>query len=189
MDIGQNEWLSDIQEQTKRLEQLTNSLIQLARMEEQPRMEKIEFPISDLVEETAETFQALAKTHNKNLTTHIQPMLSMTGDEKAIRQLVTILMDNAVKYSDEGGTISLTLEKQKNLIKLSVLNTAKLIPRESLTHLFDRFYRPDQSRNSNIGGYGLGLSIAAAIVASHKGKISAVTGDEKSLLIMVTFPI
>ena len=139
MDIGQNEWLSDIQEQTKRLEQLTNSLIQLARMEEQPRMEKIEFPISDLVEETAETFQALAKTHNKNLTTHIQPMLSMTGDEKAIRQLVTILMDNAVKYSDEGGTISLTLEKQKNLIKLSVLNTAKLIPRESLTHLFDRF--------------------------------------------------
>ena len=189
MDIGQNEWLSDIQEQTKRLEQLTNSLIQLARMEEQPRMEKIEFPISDLVEETAETFQALAKTHNKNLTTHIQPMLSMTGDEKAIRQLVTILMDNAVKYSDEGGTISLTLEKQINLIKLSVLNTAKLIPRESLTHLFDRFYRPDQSRNSNIGGYGLGLSIAAAIVASHKGKISAVTGDEKSLLIMVTFPI
>lgn len=189
MDIGENEWLGDIRMQTKRLAQLTNSLIQLSRMEEQPQVEKIEFPLSDLVEETVETFHALAKTQNKNLTSRIQPMLSMKGDEKAIRQLVTILLDNAVKYSDEGGRIELTLEKQKNLIRLSVFNTAESIPRENLVHLFDRFYRADQSRNSRTGGYGLGLSIASAVAAAHKGRIQAATQDERSLLITVSFPV
>lgn len=189
MDIGENEWLSDIRMQTKRLAQLTNSLIQLSRMEEQPQVEKIEFPVSDVVEETVETFQALAKTQNKTLASRIQPMLSMSGDEKAIRQLVTILMDNAVKYSDDGGRIELVLEKQKNSIQLSVFNTAKSISKENLPRFFDRFYRADQSRNSRTGGYGLGLSIASAIVAAHRGKIWATTQDEKSLLIMVTFPV
>lgn len=189
MDIGENEWLSDIQMQTKRLAQLTNSLIQLSRMEEQPQIEKIEFPVSDVVEETVETFQALAKTQNKNLSSRIQPMLSMSGDEKAIRQLITILMDNAIKYSDDGGRIELALEKQKNSIQLSVFNTAKYISRENLPNFFDRFYRADQSRNSQTGGYGLGLSIASAIVTAHRGKIWASTQDEKSLLIMITFPI
>ena len=189
MDICENEWLADIQMQTKRLAQLTNSLIQLSRMEEQPQIEKIEFPISDVVEETAETFQALAKTQNKNLSSRIQPMLSMNGDEKSIRQLVTILMDNAIKYSNDEGRIELTLEKQNNSIQLSVFNTANCISKENLPHFFDRFYRADQSRNSKTGGYGLGLPIASAIVAAHRGKIRATTQDEKSLLITVTFPI
>lgn len=188
MDIGENEWLSDIQAQTKRLAQLTNSLIQLSRMEEQPQIQKIEFPISDLAEELVESFQTLAKTQNKKLSCYIEPMISMNGDEKAIRQLVSILMDNAMKYSDDGGRIELALEMHKNLIQLSVFNTAESIPRESLSHLFDRFYRVDQSRNSKTGGYGLGLSIASAIVASHKGKIYATTHDEKSIMIVVTFP-
>ena len=188
MDIGENEWLNDIQSQTKRLTELTNSLIQLSRMEERPQTEKIEFPISDLAEETLESFQTLAKTQNKNLSGRIQPMLSMKGDQKAIRQLISILMDNAVKYCDDGGRIEFTLEKQKSLIRLSVFNTSESVPKESLPHLFDRFYRVDQSRNSKTGGYGLGLSIASAIVAAHKGKISATTQDEKSILITVSFP-
>lgn len=136
MDIGENEWLEDIRMQTKRLAQLTNSLIQLSRMEEQPQVEKIEFPISDVVEETVETFQSLVKTQHKNLSSKIQPMLSMNGDEKAIRQLVTILMDNAVKYSDDGGRIEIALEKQKNSIQLSVFNTAVHISKENPPHFF-----------------------------------------------------
>ncbi|WP_419170082.1 sensor histidine kinase [Negativibacillus massiliensis] len=189
MDIGENEWLRDIQTQTKRLAQLTNSLILLSRMEEQPRTEKIEFPISDLVEETVETFQALAKTRNKNLSANIQPMLSMSGDEKAVRQLITILLDNAIKYANDGGKIEITLKKQKNMIYLSAFNTVESISKENIMHLFDRFYRVDQSRNSQTGGYGLGLSIASAIVNAHKGKITASTEDEKSLLITAAFPV
>lgn len=189
MDLGQNEWLNDIQNQTKRLADLTNNLILLARMEEeQPRIEAIEFPLSDMAEEAVAAFQAPAKTQNKSLTFQIQPMISMVGDEKAIRRLFSILLDNAVKYSEDGGNISLTLEKQKNFIRLYVFNTAEAVAKSSLPHLFDRFYRADQSRNSQTGRYGLGLSIAAAIVNAHKGKISAATQDEKSLLITVTFP-
>ena len=189
MDIGENEWLHDIKNQTKRLAQLTNSLILLSRMEEQPQIEKIEFPLSDLAEEALETFQSLAKTQNKTISGKIEPMLSMTGDEKSIRQLITILLDNAVKYSDDGGKIELSLKKQKNTIHLGVFNTAESISREDLSHLFDRFYRADKSRNSQTGGYGLGLSIASAIVTAHKGKITASTQDEKSLLITASFPL
>lgn len=188
MDIDENEWLSDIQTQTKRLTALTNDLIQLSRAEEQPQIEKIEFPLSDLAEEIVDSFQTLAKTHNKQLSAHIQPMLSINGDQKAIRRLMSILLDNAVKYSDDGGKIEFTLVKQKNTIRISVFNTAEHVSKESLPRLFDRFYRADKSRSSKTGGYGLGLSIAAAVTAAHKGKITAATNDERSLLITVSLP-
>ena len=188
MDLGENEWLSDIQAQTNRLAQLTNHMLMLSRMEEQPQVEKITFPLSDVVQETAETFQTLAKTRSKTLTLQIEPMLSLRGDEKAIRQLISILLDNAMKYSEENGKIIVSLKKQKNRIQLSVYNTTTSIKKENLPHLFDRFYRTDQSRNSRTGGYGLGLSIAYSIVAAHKGKIWAETADEKSLQITASFP-
>lgn len=189
MDYGENEWLKDIQAQTKRLSELTNSLILLSRMEEeQVQTQMIDFPLSDIAEETAETFKSLAKTQNKTLKIDIQPMISMCGDEKAIRQLMTILLDNAVKYSQTGGDISVLLESEKNSIKLCVYNTTDYMSKEYLGHLFDRFYRTDQSRNSQTGGYGLGLSIALAIVQAHKGKITATTKDEKSLQITAVFP-
>lgn len=190
MDLGENQWLSDIQNQTSRLAELTNNLILLSRLEEeQPRSQSVEFSISDAAEETAETFRSLAVSRRKHLNSDIQPLVSMTGDEKAIRQLISILLDNAVKYSPDGGRISITLKKQKNHIYLSVYNTSGFISRNQLGHLFDRFYRTDQSRNSGTGGYGLGLSIAAAIVNVHHGKITASTEDEASLLITVVFPV
>ena len=83
----------------------------------------------------------------------------------------------------------MTLEKQKRRVRLSVFNTTEFISKEHTQHLFDRFYRTDSSRNSQTGGYGLGLSIAAATVEAHKGKIAAVTKDEKSLLISISFPV
>lgn len=189
MDLGENEWLQDIQGQTKRLADLTNALVTLSRVEEgQNRNVKVEFPLSDMVEEAVHAFQAPAKVLEKNLTAAIAPMISMNGDEKAIRELITILLDNAVKYTNEKGRISVTLEKKRNRIYLSVLNTTEYISKEQISHLFDRFYRTDTSRNSQTGGYGLGLSIGAATVDAHKGKIIAETEDEKSLRITVIFP-
>ena len=116
-------------------------------------------------------------------------MISMVGDEKAIRRLLTILLDNAVKYTEEGGEISVSLEKQKKHICLKVFNTTASIAKEQTIHLFDRFYRTDSSRNTGTGGYGLGLAIAAATVESHRGRIKAETEDEHSLTITVSFPV
>ena len=115
-------------------------------------------------------------------------MISMKGEEGAIRRLVSILLDNAVKYTKEGGNISVILEKEKRRIRFQVYNTTDQISEEQIEHLFERFYRADKSRNSSTGGYGLGLSIAAATVEAHKGKIMATTEDEKSLCITITFP-
>lgn len=189
MDYGENEWLKDIQTQVKRLTSLTEDLTFLSRMEEGANpAEMIDFPLSDVVSETVQSFQAPARTQNKNFSADIEPMLSFCGNEKAIRQLVSILLDNALKYSPAGGDISINLQKQNKSISLKVYNTAQNIDTENLGRLFDRFYRSDKSRNSETGGYGIGLSVAKAIVSSHKGKITASSKDGNSLTITVTLP-
>lgn len=190
MECGENQWLVDIRRQTERLTGLTNDLIYLSRMEEeQPPLQVIEFPLSDVAEEMALPFLAPAKSQEKELAMHIQPMLSFTGDEKAIRQLISILLDNALKYSPAGGQLELRLEKQGRNILLTVTNTTiQPVEKDKLSHLFDRFYRSDQSRNSQTGGYGLGLSIARSIVLAHKGKIRAESPDGATLSVVVSFP-
>ena len=189
MENGPNEWLRDIQTQVRRLTGLTNDLIYLARTEEaQGRQEMLDFPLSDMVEEQICSFQALAIQNNRKFVSYIQPMLTLHGDEKMISQLVSILLDNAVKYSDAGGEIRVMLEKQGRTVHLSVFNTVESISPQELAHLFDRFYRTDRSRNSKTGGYGIGLSIASAVAAAHKGKILASSRDGHSLLITVILP-
>ena len=185
LECGESEWLDDIKKQTKRLTALTNDLIYLARMEEgQKNAVRIEFPLSDVVDETAESFRARAINENKQLEINIQPGLAYIGDEKAVRQLVSILVDNAVKYADSEGKIKVSLTNAAG-IKLEVYNTCEYISKDSVKHLFDRFYRAEQSHNSQTGGYGIGLSVAKAVVEAHRGKISAYTADEKSLRITV----
>lgn len=190
MECGENQWISDIRRQAQHLTRLTNDLIYLSRMEEeQPRLQPIEFPISDVAEEMAQSFQALAKSQGKELLLQIQPMLSFTGDEKAIRQLLSILLDNALKYSTDSTPLKLGLERQGRTILLTVSNpVAQPMEQDKLSHLFDRFYRTDQSRSSETGGYGLGLSIARSIVLSHKGKIRAESPDGRTLTIVVHLP-
>lgn len=190
MDLGENEWLSDIQKQTRRLAELTQSLVYLSRMEEAENgMPMIEFPFSDVVEEAAASYQAPAQTQHKNYHCQVQPMLSLTGNEKAIRQLVGILLDNALKYSPEGGDITVTVKKQGRSLLLSVANTTYApIPKEALERLFERFYRLDSSRSSQTGGYGIGLSVAKAIVTAHGGKVSAAS-EGTALEITAVFPL
>ena len=186
LEYGENEWLTDIQLQTQRLTGLTNDLIYLSRMEEGTVRERfIEFPLSDVLEETAGSFQNLARTQGKHFKQEIEPMLHFLGDEKAIRQMISVLLENALKYSDEGGNISLKAEKRGRNIIIRVFNTAESVETENLSLLFDRFYRSDVSRNSKTGGYGIGLSIAKAVVQAHKGKISVSSEDGRSFTVVV----
>ncbi|MBQ9902920.1 MAG: HAMP domain-containing histidine kinase [Clostridia bacterium] len=185
MDCGEdNEWIRDIRAQVSRLTSLTKDLIYLSRMEEEkPRMQYIDFPLSDVITETAQSFQSLAKVQEKTFTVEVEPMLSICGDEKAITQLVSILLDNALKYSDERGRISLKAYSKGRNVCIEVYNTAEHVDTTGLGRLFDRFYRADKSRNSQTGGYGIGLSIAKAVAEAHKGRIAASSADGKSLTV------
>lgn len=193
MELEDNEWITDIKKQTQRLTELTNNLLLLTRMEESDKaIQKIEFPISDVVNEAALSFQALAQTQNKTLGLNIQPMLSIKGDSQRIHQLTTLLLDNAIKYSPADSTVFVSLEKLQNnkTIQLLVTNrTLTPLTKENLHSLFDRFYRTDSSRNSSNGGHGIGLSVAKAIVDSHHGKIKALSENGDILTIQVQLPI
>lgn len=188
MELGENEWLQDIRKQSSRLASLTGELIYLSRMEEAHCLQMLDFPFSDLVEETAQSFLAPAKMQNKTLDIQVEPMISLCGDEKALAQLITLLLDNALKYAPESGWIRLNLSKTGKSVRLTVENAAQDVQEDQLPHFFDRFYRGDKARSSQTGGYGIGLSIAKAIVQAHKGKISASTRDGSSVLITVTLP-
>lgn len=187
MEYGENEWSQSIGRQTSRLTELTNSLIYLSRMEEaDSHLQNTDFSISDLARETADAFQMLANAQGKQFSTKITPSLAYHGDEPSICRLFSILLENAIKYSPPQGSIEVTLDKRGKNIRFMVYNTAEQVSPESLAHLFDRFYRADSSRNSETGGYGIGLSIARAVTAAHKGKITAESHDGHSLLVTVT---
>lgn len=191
MELGENESLTDIKQQTKRLKSLTNDLVMLARMEEsENNIQKIEFPISEIIADTAHPFKTLALQQDKKFVCDIEPLLSLTGNDKTIGQLVTILLDNAFKYSPTGGQIHLKLYKHSKTLILTLYNdTVSEIRQEHLLYIFDRFYRTDFSRNSETGGHGIGLSVAKAIVNAHNGKIHASSPNNQSFQIMVTLPI
>ena len=146
------------------------------------------FPLSDTVEETVQSFRAVAMSRNLSLSEEIQPGISMNGDEKSIGRLVSILLDNACKYTPEGGSISVSLEKSGRSIQLTVNNTTENIAQGSADMLFERFYRADSSRNSESGGFGLGLAVAKAVSEAHKGKIRAWSEDGASLKVRAEFP-
>lgn len=185
------ECLNDIRLQAERLTTLTNDLVLLAQMEESDKkLDMVDFPISDVVEETVSSFHALAVTQEKKLICHVEPMLSMRGDQKAIQQLINLLIDNALKYSSAGGTVAVTLARNNHALHLNVYNTTETaIERKTLDYVFERFYRADRSRNSETGGHGIGLSIAKAIVEAYNGSIRAWTSDGYSFNISVTFQI
>lgn len=183
--------LHDIRQQAERLTALTNDLVYLARMEETDKpLEMADIAISEIISETAATFRAPALMQEKEFICRIKSGLFMKGNDKAIRQLINITLDNALKYSPEGGTVEIRFEQVKRTLQLNIYNTTETtVNGEELEHVFDRFYRMDKSRNSATGGHGIGLSIAKAIVETHRGTIRAWSSDVCSFNITCVFPI
>ena len=181
-----NEWTEGIKDQVKRLTSLTEKLVFLARMDEEEKVLKVtSFSLSDAVEEAIKPFYAISISKNLELNSEIQKNISYNGDEALIRQLISLLLDNALKYSDEKGTIQLRLSSSVNKAILTISNPAKDLNKD-LSLLFERFYRSDTSRNSKTGGHGIGLSLAKTIVEAHKGKITA-QKDKDNITFTVIF--
>jgi signal transduction histidine kinase len=147
-----------------------------------------DFNISETVENVIMTMEAVIFENNMMLDYNIEPNIMLHGNSEQIKQLVMILLDNALKYTNPAGNIDLVLKKEHNNIILSITNTGKGISEEHLYKIFDRFYRVDKSRSRDSGGYGLGLSISKAIAEQHGGKIHAKSIVDKSTTFTVEFP-
>ncbi len=184
---GESEWIMSIRNQTSRLDKLVKNLLTLSRMEEDNiELSYHEFNLSGCVDTIARSFLAVAESQNKKLTLDIQPDILFQGDEGCFEQLVSTLLDNAMKYSNDCGEISVYLSTHKKNVKLQVRNTVENLDHKNLDRLFDRFYRADESRSRETGGYGIGLSIAKSIVEAHHGKITATGEDGRTICFTVT---
>lgn len=188
LEHGESEWLTSIQNQVGRLATLTESLTALCRMEENRHAAPpVDFSLSDAVLEALEPFKAPAALKELTWQLAVQPALTWHGDERAVRQLVSLLADNAVKYTPHGGTVSVSLRSQGKRVVLGFRNTVEPIRPGNYDRLFERFYRADPARSSSQSGSGIGLSIAQAIVASMNGTITAYSEDGNTLCFVASF--
>ena len=174
-----SEWTESIKNQIQRLNILVADLLRLSKMEENDiKLTFNEFDLSEAFDDSAAPFETLAQTKGKTLKIITEEGIRLNGDEGAVRQLISILIENAVKYSDDNGLIKAELYRTANgkNVKIRVSDTCKVPPKGDLNRLFDRFYRADMSRSRSEDdtktGNGIGLSIAKAVCEAHKGKIT-----------------
>ena len=198
--------LGDIDDQITRLTGLTNDLVYLSRMEEADNsIVMTDVPLSDIVSESVESFESLAWEKGKAIAGDIAPDVTVKGSTKELEKLMSILLENAIKYSipprvidcgeDEDGMpvppeIKVVLRREGRNAVLEVRNeTESELTNEMLSHVFERFYRTDSSRNSATGGHGIGLSMANAIVNAHGGKITAHTDTGRDFIVTAALPL
>lgn len=187
---SQSKWLVNVQSELERIKKLIDDLLFLARSDaEGEEMPKEPFDLSGLLYGIYDTFMPLAQKKGLALVLHNKNDVTVFGNEFRIKQLITILLDNAFKYTYSGGKIELKLEVAADTYQLSIKDSGEGIPKEHLNRIFDRFYRVDKSRSRSHGGSGLGLAIAKCIVNEHKGSINVVSEVGKGTEFRVVFPI
>jgi len=195
-----NEWTKSIRNQVGRMTALVTNMLTLSRMDEakwKDLFSRVNF--SKIAQSTADTFRVVAKSREKEYTISIQEDLHVFGEQRALEQLCTLLLDNAMKYSSEHGSIVISLTEDHKKARLEVSNTCDEIPSGNLDRLFDRFYRADSSRTripansgsttATAGGFGIGLSAAREICESHGGEIRAVHDAEHIIRFIVLLPL
>lgn len=176
-EIGENRWLANIQYENERMGSLVRQLLDLAKMENvTPQTERLDF--SRLVSGELLPFECVAFEHGLNLTADIADGIFVSGDPSRLKQLVSILIDNAIRHSENGREVTVTLKAEHGCAKLSVVNEGSEIPADQQKQIFERFYRVDTARSDD-GHFGLGLAIAKAITESHKGSIGLSCRDGK----------
>lgn len=183
---GESKWSKNIRKQTERLSGLMKNLLTLARMEEGTApVVMTDLDMSKLTKEVADSFVESAKLKQIELQMKIASDIKLHANREEMTQLLTILLDNAIKYSIEQADIVITLAKRGKEVTLSCENTCEKLPDVEADRLFDRFYRSDAARTQKSGGYGIGLSVARAIVQNHKGKITAEYKDGNRIVFKV----
>ena len=185
MEHGSDEWTDNIKQQVSRMTGLISEMVTLSRLDEVKTPEKVQFDLSSAVWETLEYHIPQAKACNKEIKTSIQDKVSFVGDKASIQQMLSVLVENAIKYSTANSEIRFILKKTHGKIRIIVQNPCKYEQPPDVKRIFDRFYRPDESRNTSTGGNGIGLAIAKSVVEAHNGSISAACPDGKAMTITV----
>lgn len=181
-EIGSNKWLVYIKAQTERMNVLVNDLLNLTRLENNTADFICgEFDLSTAVENTALPFECQAFETGRSFEIDIEEGLTLNGSERHVKQMIAIFIDNALKYSNENGTVRVTLKTQGDKRLVSVFNTGQGIKTGEEDKIFERFYRSDDSRARATGGYGLGLAIAKSIIDKHKFKVSVNNTEGESV--------
>ncbi len=181
-------WADNIRSEAKRMRSLVEEMLTLARADNAVRSAVMaELSLSDLATDCVLAFEPVAFEAGKPLESDVAPDVTVLGDGDKLRQLVGVLLDNAIKYGRDGGTITLTLRRTDRQARLTVSNPGDPIPPDQLRRLFERFYRADASRGEQ-SGFGLGLPIAASIAAEHRGTLKA-ESDAASTRFLFTMPL
>ncbi len=192
MTIEKSEWTESIRNQIHRMDNLIKDLIIMSRMEEmQNNLGFAPVNLSRITGEELQDFHVLAEQRRIRVETDLQPDVACMGDEKNLKRVVEILMDNAFKYVNEGGAILLSLKSDGKKVHFAIENTCEEVPKGDLRRLFDRFYRADKARmheTGKKGGYGIGLSMADAIVRQHHGKIRAERVQQDRIRFSIELP-
>ena len=188
MEARPARWTDNILSESRQMKSLVEEMLTLARADNMTQAPVFgEVSLSDIVEDCAMAFEPVAYEAGKPLEYSAAPELTVLGDRDRLRRLVSVLLDNAVKYGAAGGTITLSLQRTDRQARLVVSNPGDPIPPEELKRLFERFYRADASRGEQTG-FGLGLSIASAIAAEHKGTLKA-ESDVSGTRFIFTMPL
>ena len=188
---GDSEWIRSTRRQVSGMQGLVQELIDLSRMDEfSAELEMCEFDLSRAVRDAADPFSGMAEFSGKSLELSVPDGIRFYGNEPAMRRLVSVLLDNAVKYSPEGDRIRLVLSREgKKAVLLTENRSVSPLPEEAVSRLFDRFYRPDASRTRDgSGGSGIGLSIARAIAEKHGGQIHVRQDRDGTIRFQAEFP-
>ena len=177
-EIGENEYLGYIRSEVRRTDTLVQNLLTLARMDRGAETELKKFDLSRAVLDVTLPFESTVYEAGKTLETDVPEGVDCTGNAEMIKQLTVILLSNALKYSDDGGRITVSLKARGKQRELRVFNTGEPISAEDQEHIFDRFWRADPAHGRETGGHGLGLAIARSIVEAHRGHIAVDSGSE-----------
>ena len=188
LENGDSKWTKNIQNQVDRLTSLVNSLVVFSRMEEKDTVEKAKFNLSESLHARIDDFEELASFQKKHIIADIDNNIYYRGEQQAIVQLMDILLENAIKYATKETNINVTLKKNKKYAMMKISNQAN-VKKGDLRKVFDRFYRLDESRNSTIKGYGIGLSMAKLITEKHKEVIKAYAPEDGIFKIEVRFTL
>jgi signal transduction histidine kinase len=161
---GDTKWTKNIKKEAKKMSELIDDMLTLSKLDSFTNNQTpIQLNISDMLNEMVSEFDPMWKERKIKVDNRVNANLTVTGSQQQVNRLFRTIMQNATKYTTEGGTFELVAKRIKNRIMVSMYNTAQLDPNMDYNKMFERFYRSDSSRNSKTGGHGIGLAIAKKI--------------------------